>query len=372
MPTKDSPVIFGMHPNADLTFRLKESQEMITTLVDTQPKDAGAAGGKSKEDIVKEKLEKDVIPVLPDDFVEAFYSERIDGMRGPPGISDVGLKVPLVVFLKQEIERFQMILKIVKTNVSSMIDAIDGTVIMTPELVDSINSIFDFRAPHTWVYDPTGVEISWLTPSLTAWISGLLNRHHQLNSWLTKGRPTSYWLTGFFNPQGFLTAMKQEVTRINRAKGWSLDEVTYTTDVTKDIVQTDDGRIEGRTLNQPSEGVLIHGLYLEGAAWHRSEKRLEEQHKGELHYYFPIIHVSAASTAKEQGPGAKGRVDEKVLEKTHYKCPVYKYPKRTDKYLIFRVFLKAEGQSATSTLAKGVSATMNWTLKGVVLLCTKE
>jgi dynein heavy chain len=34
MPSNDSPMIFGLHPNADLTFRLKESQEMITTMVD--------------------------------------------------------------------------------------------------------------------------------------------------------------------------------------------------------------------------------------------------------------------------------------------------------------------------------------------------
>jgi len=35
MPEKDNPLIFGLHPNADLTFRLKESVEMINTLVDT-------------------------------------------------------------------------------------------------------------------------------------------------------------------------------------------------------------------------------------------------------------------------------------------------------------------------------------------------
>ena len=62
MPDKDSPIIFGLHPNADLTFRLKESIEMINTLVDTQPKEASSSGGKSREDEVKEKIEKDLLP----------------------------------------------------------------------------------------------------------------------------------------------------------------------------------------------------------------------------------------------------------------------------------------------------------------------
>jgi dynein heavy chain len=82
-----------------------------------------------------------------------------------------------------------MILKIVRTTMTSMIDAIDGTVIMTPDLVDSINSIFDFRVPNKWCYDPTGAEISWLTPSLAGWIKGLLDRHYQLNNWISKERP---------------------------------------------------------------------------------------------------------------------------------------------------------------------------------------
>ena len=38
-------------------------------------------------------------------------------------------------------------------------------------------------------------------------------------------------------PQGFLTAVKQEVTRQNAAAKWSLDEVDYKTDVLKEIAE---------------------------------------------------------------------------------------------------------------------------------------
>ena len=64
---------------------------MINTLIDTQPKDAGSSGGgKSKEEIVKEKLERELIPILPPDFIEAEYKEAISKMRGPKGLSGVG------------------------------------------------------------------------------------------------------------------------------------------------------------------------------------------------------------------------------------------------------------------------------------------
>jgi len=70
-------------------------------------------------------------------------------MKGKvPG--EVGKQVPLVVFLSQEIERFQMVLTIVKTMCTAMCDAINGTIIMTPDLVDSINSVFDLRVPKKW------------------------------------------------------------------------------------------------------------------------------------------------------------------------------------------------------------------------------
>ena len=150
MPGNDTPAIFGLHPNADLTFRLKESNEMIATLLDIQPKDSGGGGsGKSREEEVKDKLQKDLMPMLPPDYVELEVKEKLRVTKGPRGLGEPGKMdlIPLNIFLKQEIERFQMILTIVRNTMSAMCDAIDGTISMTPEIVESINAVFDFRVP---------------------------------------------------------------------------------------------------------------------------------------------------------------------------------------------------------------------------------
>lgn len=229
-PEKDSPVIFGLNVSADLTFRLNESQSMINTLIDTMPKEGGGGSGRTKEDEVKEKLEQDLIRQLPENFIEQDYKEKLSAMPTPKGL-DPQKNIPLNIFLRQEIEQLQTVLNIVRKTMSDMVSAIEGTIIMTADLVNAINMVFDFRVPTKWQMQ-AGAEISWLTPSLSGWIKGLIDRHYQLNSWLTKGsRPISFWLTGFYNPQGFLTAAMQEVTRQHSEQKWSLDAVEPKTEV---------------------------------------------------------------------------------------------------------------------------------------------
>lgn len=242
-PEKDSPIIFGLNVTADLTFRLAESQGMINTLIDTMPKEAGGGSGRTKEDEVREKLEQDLIKQLPENFIEQDYKEKLSAMQIPRGLS-ADKNVPLNIFLRQEIEQLQTVLDIVRKTMNDMVQAIEGTIIMTADLVDSIDKVFDFRVPTKWQFQ-SGAEISWLTPSLGGWIKGLIDRHFQLNNWLCKGsRPISFWLTGFYNPQGFLTAAMQEVTRQHAEQKWSLDSVEPKTDVLKEIIGGEDGRIE--------------------------------------------------------------------------------------------------------------------------------
>lgn len=110
---------------------------------------------------------------------------------------------------------------------------------MTPNIVEAIDAIFDGKVPKSWIYDSSNTEISWLKPSFPLWFDSLLKRNEQLSNWLKGERPRSFDLGLFFNPQGFLTAMKQEIVRINKTNQkpgknnveWSMDNVEFSTNV---------------------------------------------------------------------------------------------------------------------------------------------
>ena len=202
IPAIDTPEVFGLHANADLTFRLKESSEMINTIMETRPKDGGNTGGMTREEEVMERA-KDYLSKLPKNYTDAEVRDQIRKLTGPKNAPEQtkGFAVPLNIFLYQEIQRMMRVIALVKKTLEDVIDAIDGIIIMTPFLLDAINAIFDGKVPHKWLYDPSGAEISWLLLKLGTWMDSLIKRNEQLNTWLQKGRPQTYWLGGFFNPQ---------------------------------------------------------------------------------------------------------------------------------------------------------------------------
>merc|ERR1719198_1487053 len=81
-PEIDSPEIYGLHPNADLTFRVKEVSALFNTLGETQPKGGGGGGGgKSREEIVNEKAEE-LLGRMPEQYVEEEFKSRIVNRLG--------------------------------------------------------------------------------------------------------------------------------------------------------------------------------------------------------------------------------------------------------------------------------------------------
>ncbi|XP_009706890.1 PREDICTED: dynein heavy chain 8, axonemal-like [Cariama cristata] len=212
---------------------------------------------------------------------------------------------------------------------------------MSEELQDALDNMYDARIPKLWF------KISWESTTLGFWFTELLERNQQFSSWLQDGRPNQFWMTGFFNPQGFLTAMRQETTRMNLAKGWALDSVVLHNEVTKmmkeDVVGPPPADIGG---------VYIYGLFLEGAGWDRRNSKLVESAPKVLFTSLPVVHVYAVSTTALHDP--------KKLQGSVYSCPVYKKPRRTDLTYIFSLYLKT------------VQNPDHWTLRGVALLCSSK
>ncbi|XP_074682176.1 dynein axonemal heavy chain 5 isoform X8 [Strix aluco] len=317
LPAYDTPEVFGLHPNADITYQTKLSKDVLDIILSIQPKDSSGGGGETREAVVA-RLADDMLEKLPADYVPFEVKERLKNM---------GPFQPMNIFLRQEIEQMQRVISLVRSTLTDLKLAIDGTIVMSENLRDALDCMYDGRIPAGWK------KASWASSTLGFWFTELLERNHQFYNWIFESRPNCFWMTGFFNPQGFLTAMRQEITRAN--KGWALDSVVLCNEVTK--------WMKDDITSPPLEGVYVYGLYLEGAGWDRRNMRLTESKPKVLFEMMPVIRIYAENNTSK---------DPRL-----YSCPVYKKTIRTDMNYIAAVDLKT------------LQPPEHWVLRGVALLC---
>lgn len=171
----DNPSAFYMNPLADLNCRIIEVQNMIDTIMNVQPKEGGGGGGQSKESvveglIVQYKSKYDNLGFDIDAVERNLFSKG--GMFIEKDVSKTmgdGLTFPLNVFFKFEIMRYQNIVSIMKSTLDDIRSAIKGEIIMSAELSEAINAIFNNRIPKSWLYNAASEEISWLSDSISSW-----------------------------------------------------------------------------------------------------------------------------------------------------------------------------------------------------------
>ena len=178
--------------------------------------------------------------------------------------------------------------------------ALKGLVVLSAELEAMGNACFDQKVPATWM--------SSAYPSLkplNPWFKDLLQRLDTMTKWVERGTPSAYWISGFFFPQGFLTAILQNYARKYR---FPIDTVAFSFVMRNEMME--------ELTTKPEDGCYLYGLFLEGARWDKTIKSLVDPKPKELFSMMPTMHMLPQQNRAIPTGGI-------------YRCPVYKILTRT-------------------------------------------
>lgn len=320
-----------LHANADLAYRLKQAEYQFATIIETQPKGGGGGSGATREEIVA-GIFIDLEEKLPAQFKMSEAYATINKMGGTN---------PINICFRQELERLQKVIVTIAKTRKNLQLAIQGSIVMSDSLVQTMNALFDATPPKEWSV------ISWAAPSVGMWFTGVVRRYEQWSKWLSHGRPSHFWICGFFNPQGFLTAARQEAARKHT---WALDDVTLTTEFSK---------FEAGESKEPlNDGVYLSGLYLDGAAFDKRKMVLVDAPPKSLFNSVPMLGVTAV-------PKSRGSYSY-----TTYECPVYKNKNRAN-VMVFGNLVGGQNLIFPARI-KTEEAPSKWIMRGVALLASRD
>ncbi|XP_024940673.1 dynein heavy chain 1, axonemal [Cephus cinctus] len=321
-PLNDDPAIFGLHPNADISYAQAETYACLETLLALQPKEIGSAVA-SMEDVTSQ-LAKDILSSIPSLFDLAVIQQRYP----------VLYKESLNTVLMQEAKRYNGLLQELKLTLQDLLKALKGLVVMSEKLETMAFSLFVNKVPKVW----QDKGYASLKP-LGAWVLDLKDRINFITSWQTNGIPPAFWISGFYFPQAFLTGTLQNYARKHIV---SIDSIDFTFRV-----------LNEKPVTRPEDGCVIYGLFLEGCRW--SGTHLAESYPKELYTEMsPILFLP--------------EVNHRVPETDIYECPVYKTIKRAGT-------LSTTGHSTNFVLSMEIpskAVQSHWIKRGVAMICALD
>ncbi|KAG2448089.1 hypothetical protein HYH02_007114 [Chlamydomonas schloesseri] len=339
LPATEAPEVFGMHSNANISFQLQETRKLVDAVLSIQPRVSGGSSGKGSDEVVSElaaELQAALPPLLT----------REEAALGLFDRTEAGQLNSLSVVLGQEMDRFNRLSGAMLSSLVELQKAIKGLVVMSGELEAMYNSMMNNQVPEAWA--------RYAYPSLkplASWVKDYHARIAFMRSWLQDGTPQCFWLPGFFFPQGFMTGVLQM-----HARKYSIpiDTLSFGFAVTRHETPEDVAAAAASGEDTvPEDGILINGLWIDGARWDRAAQVLEESEPGVMYAPLPVIHFKPM---QDYEPPA-----------TEYECPLYKTSVRAG-------VLSTTGQSTNFVLCASLPIRPGtnsdfWILQGVALLC---
>ncbi|XP_034255936.1 dynein heavy chain 6, axonemal isoform X2 [Thrips palmi] len=306
LPIIDEPEIFGMHENANIAFEMNETQAVIQTILSVQPQESKGGEAASSDDIALELSKSISLRIIERLDVEEIHPHL--GKRDEEG------RLPsLTTVLLQEVDRFNKLLLAIHSSLSNLNRAIKGFVVMSESLEEVYYAFINNQVPKLWARAAYPSM-----KSLSSWVHDLELRLDFIKMWLTTGPPESFWLSGFFFPQGFLTGVLQTHAR---KYALPIDQLMFDFNVGSVLLHQHEVEQEHRKaktevksaykgVHQPKDGVFIHGLFLEAARWDYDQKMLADPNPGEINPPLPAV-LLAPGTSIPESP-------------LRYKAPLYK------------------------------------------------
>jgi dynein heavy chain len=348
----ETPVVFGLHPNAEIGYLTSTGEQILGTVLRLRKGGTSIPDGSIAVGGVREILDS-LVKRQPKCFNLILTHEKAKPLLTKS-------VAPYVVVATQEATRMNLLVEEISRSLGELHKGLNGQLNMSQQMEDlstalSLNEVPGRNPFHLASWE----KFAWPSrKNLQHWFCDLERRIEQLVNWEERLElPRSLWMS-LFNPMAFLTAVQQVVAR---KRSLPLDNMTISTDVTIYRRPEDLNSL----INEPSDGAFIHGLFMQGARWMTVEEAsaanqtrltsgvkcagvIVDSHAKDLLPPMPVLYVKAVSVEAEWEPTSIG-----YLRPNMYNCPCYYTSFRGPTY-VFLATLDTE-EPATKWINAGVA-----------------